>query len=63
LEIRQLRHAAEGVASSVVQQKSNPQAHAEKDGNGEHGDAGVLRLVKKLMPEVRVMGHFDPVHE
>jgi hypothetical protein len=28
------------------QTESNPQAHAEKDGNGEYGDASVLRFLK-----------------
>jgi hypothetical protein len=44
--------AGNGVASYEVEKESNPHAHAEKDRNREDGDGGVLRLLKKLMPDI-----------
>ena len=37
------------------QKESNPNAHAEKDRNGEYGDASVLRFLKYLMPDIHAV--------
>ena len=46
---------AAGKPRASYQKESNPNAHAEKDRNGEYGDASVLRFLKCLMPDIHAV--------
>jgi hypothetical protein len=49
------REAGSSEASYEVEKESNPDAHAKKDSNREDGDGGVLRFLKKLIPDVHAV--------
>jgi hypothetical protein len=44
-----------GGASYVVKKESKSQRRTEKDGNREDGDGGVLRFLKKLIPDIHAV--------
>jgi len=44
-----------GSAVASYQKESNPNAHAEKNGNGKYGDASVLRFLKCLTPDIHAV--------
>jgi hypothetical protein len=49
------RAAGRGGASYELKKETNAHGHAEKKGNGEYGDGGILRFLKKLIPDVHAI--------